>query len=103
MILKIGPQGQVGPHPGATNMYFTIIFNDLLLYNRLANRSHTSCGKVNLGNDQEMAQSVTKNLPLYKLRGGKKLKLLFGTNTKKTYRKPSEQLFPNRRSLSYPN
>ena len=23
--------------------------------------------------------------------------------TKKTYRKPSEQLFPNRRPLSYPN
>ena len=26
-----------------------------------------------------------------------------GTYTKKTYRKPSEQLFPNRRPLSYPN
>ena len=37
-------QGQVCPHPEVIYMYITIIFKDLLLLNRLANQSQTSCG-----------------------------------------------------------
>ena len=52
--------------------------------------------KVQVGNDQEMAQSEgnfhSKNRGV-----GKKLKWHLGTYTKKTYRKLSEQLFLNRR------
>ena len=35
--------------------------------------------------------------------GWEKTKMTLGNYTKKTYCKPSEQLFPNRRPLSYPN
>ena len=38
-----------------------------------------------------------------KTRGGKNANRQLGTNTKKAYRQPSEQLFPNRRPLSNPN
>ena len=55
-----------------------------------------------VGNDQEMAQSERNSHSIN--RGvGKKLKWHLGTCTKKTYSKPSEQLFPNRRPLSYLN
>ena len=57
--------------------------------------------KVKVGNDQEMAQSERNSDS--KNRGGKKLNQQSGTFTKKTYCKPSEQLFPNRWPLSYPN
>ena len=57
---------------------------------------------VQVGNDQEMAQSERKSHSIN--RGvGKKTKITPSTYTKKTYRKPSEQLFPNRRPFSYPN
>ena len=46
--------------------------------------------KVKVGNDQEMAQSESKNSHS-KNRGEKKIQS--GTYTKKTYCKPSEQLF----------
>ena len=55
---------------------------------------------VKVGNDQKMAQSERKSY--HKNRGGKKLNRQLGTYTKKTYRKPSQQLFSNRRSLIYP-
>ena len=42
---------------------------------------------------------VYNNIFIHKSEVGK-IKLIIG-NTKKTYRKPSEQLFPNRRPLSY--
>ena len=46
-----------------------------------------------MGNDQEMAQSERNSHSIN--RGvGKKLILHLGTDTKKTYRKPSEQFFP---------
>ena len=51
--------------------------------------------KVQLGNDQKMAQSERKS--------HSKNKLKIGTYTKKKYRKPSEHLFPNRRPLNYPH
>ena len=56
-------------------------------------------GKVQVGNGQEKAQSERNSHP--KNRGAKKLQL--GTYTYRTYRKPSEQLFPIRRPLNYPN
>ena len=55
--------------------------------------------KAPVGNDQVMAQSEKKS-PLPKPRTGKKLKCHLGTYTRKTYSKPSGQLFPNRRQLS---
>ena len=48
-----------------------------------------------------MAQSERNHTP--KAEVGKKPNRQSGTYTKKTYRKPSEQLFPNRRPLSCPN
>ena len=56
--------------------------------------------KVQIGSDQEMAQS---ELPLHLPSGGKKLIRQLSTYTMITCRKPSEQLFPYRRPLSYPN
>ena len=44
-----------------------------------------------------------KEIPTPKNRAGKKLHRRLGTYTKKTYRKPCKQLFPNRRPHSYPN
>ena len=55
--------------------------------------------KVQVGNDQEMVQSERNAHS--KNRGVGKTKLTF--RYRKTYRKPSKQLFPNRRPLSYPN
>ena len=43
-----------------------------------------------------------KEIPAPKSEVGN-LNLQLGTNIKKTYCKPSEQLFTNRRPLSYPN
>ena len=43
-----------------------------------------------------------KKIPLQKP-GRKKLNRQSGSYTKTIYRKQSEQLFPNRRALSYPN
>ena len=57
---------------------------------------------VQVGNDEEMAQSE-RNSKLHKPRAGEKIKCHLGTYTKNTYRKPSEQLFPNRRPFCYPN
>ena len=59
--------------------------------------------KVQVDNDQETAQSErhsTLQTPRWE-----NLNLQLGTYTKKTYRMPSEQLFPNRRPwpLSYQN
>ena len=47
--------------------------------------------KVQVGKDQEMAQSEKDSHS--KNRGGKKLNLQSGTYIMKTYRKPNEQLF----------
>ena len=47
--------------------------------------------KVQVGNDQEKAQSEKDSHS--KNRGGKKLKYQSGIYTMKTYRKPNEQLF----------
>ena len=45
-----------------------------------------------------------KEIPTLQTEGWEKTKMtLMYTYTKKTYRKPIEQLFPNRRPLSYPN
>ena len=55
--------------------------------------------KVQVGNDQEKAHS--ERLSHSKSRGGNKLNCQLGS--KKTYRKPSEQLFPKRRSIRYTN
>ena len=44
---------------------------------------------------------IWKKFPIQKPRW-EKLNWQLGTYDEKTYRKPSEQLFPNRRSLSYP-
>ena len=41
----------------------------------------------------QIGGAIRKKFPLHKPRGGERLKLHLGTNTKKTYRKPSEQLF----------
>ena len=57
--------------------------------------------KVHVGNDQEMARSE-RNSHSTNRGVGEKTKMTL-RYTKNTYRKPSEQLFPNRRSLSYPN
>ena len=51
-------------------------------------------GWVQKGNDQEMAQSERNS------HSKNRTKM---TLTMKTCRKPSEQIFPNRRPLSYPN
>ena len=48
-------------------------------------------------------QPIQKEIPTPKTEIKKKLNWQSGTYTKKAYRKPSEQLFPNRRPLSYPN
>ena len=58
--------------------------------------------RVKVGNDQEMAHSE-RNQSHSQNRSGIKLNWQSGTYTKRTYRKPNEQLFPNRRPLSYPN
>ena len=58
--------------------------------------------KVQVGNDHEMAQSE-RNSHSTKPRDVKKLKLNIDTYSKKTYHKPSEQIFPNWWPLSYPN
>ena len=42
-------------------------------------------------------------IPTPQTEGWEKLKCHLGSYIKKTYRKPSEQLFPNRRLLSNPN
>ena len=60
--------------------------------------------KVQVGNDQEKVQSERNSHS--KNRGGKKLNGQLGTYTKKTFRKPCEQLFPIRvirQPLSNPN
>ena len=57
--------------------------------------------KEKVGDDQEMAQPERKSHS--KNRGGKKFNTGVRTYIEKIYRKPSEQLFSNRRSLSYPN
>ena len=54
--------------------------------------------EVKVGNDQEMAQSERNSHSTNRRVGKNKMT---GTYTKKTYRKPSEQLFPNRQPLSY--
>ena len=65
----------------------------------LCTRYHSPFKKVQVGNDQEMAQSERNSHSIN--RGvGKKLKWHLGTYTKKAYRKPSEQLFPNWRPLT---
>ena len=51
---------------------------------------------VKVGNDKEMAQS--ERYSHSKNRDGENCQVLI--NTKKTYRKPSEQLFPSRWSLN---
>ena len=56
--------------------------------------------KVQVGDDQENAQSERKKK---KTKSLKKLNCYLCTSTKKTYHKPSEQLFPNRRPFIYPN
>ena len=48
-----------------------------------------------------MAQSVRNSH--FKNLGGKNKATESGTYTKKEYGEPSEQLFPNKRSLTYPN
>ena len=58
------------------------------------------CKEVQVGNDQEIVNKKEISTP--KTEGWKKTKYQ-GTYTKKTYRKPSEQLFPKWWSLSYPN
>ena len=60
-----------------------------------------SCKKVQVGNNQEMAQSERNTHSIN--RGWEKTKMTLSTYTRKTYSKPSEQLFPNRRPLSYLN
>ena len=55
--------------------------------------------KVKIGNDQEMVQSDTR----FVLEKKKYQQSVSYTCTKKTYRKTSEQLFPNRRPFIYPN
>ena len=57
--------------------------------------------KIQVGNEQEMAQSERNPAPLTE--GWEKTKRHLGTYTKKTHRKLSEQLFPNRRPISLPN
>ena len=54
-----------------------------------------ACGKVQVGNDQEKAQSEKDSHS--KIRGGG------GSKTMNTFSKPNEQLFPNRWPLSYLN
>ena len=44
-----------------------------------------------------------KEIPTVQTEGWEKTKILLDDYTKETNRKPSEQLFPNRRSLSYLN
>ena len=58
----------------------------------LEGTSRQRSGKV-----QSAKNSHSKN------RGGKKRNQQSGTDTKKTFRKPNEQLFPNRWPLSYLN
>ena len=57
--------------------------------------------KVQVGNDQEKAQSEKDSHS--KNRGGGKPNQQPGTYTMKTYCKPNEQYFPNRWPLSYLN
>ena len=57
--------------------------------------------KVQVGKDQEKAQSEKDSHS--KNRGGKKNKLTIRYLYHETYRKPNEQLFPNRWPLSYLN
>ena len=44
-----------------------------------------------------------KEIPTPKTKAGKTKLTILGTYTKKTYRKPSELLFPNRWPLNFPN
>ena len=57
--------------------------------------------KVQIGNDQEMAQSERNSHSINRGVGKSKMTLTYVYHEK--CRKPSEQLFPNRRPLSYPN
>ena len=59
------------------------------------------CKKVQVGKDQEKAQSEKDSHS--KNRGGKKTKLTIRYLYHETYRKPNEQLVPNRWPLSYLN
>ena len=53
MILKkMDPRGRSAPNPWQYTMYIAIIFKDLLLWNRLANKNQTSCGAF-LGRENE--------------------------------------------------
>ena len=60
------------------------------------------CNKVQVGNDQEKAQSE-KRFPLQKPKWENIKLTIRYLYTMKTYRTPNEQLFPNRCSLSYLN
>ena len=56
--------------------------------------------QLNLGKDQEKVQSEKDSHS--KNRGGKKQNQLSGTNTKKTFRKPNEQLFSQKVATQLP-
>ena len=71
------------------------------LCNRFTGSGEEDFEKVQVGKDQEKAQSEKDSHS--KNRGGKKPNQQTGTDTKKTFRKPNEQLFPNRWPLSYLN
>ena len=57
--------------------------------------------RIKVGTNQEMSQSERN--PVSKKLGEKNLNCQSGTYSKRTYRKPGDQLFFNRRPLSYPN
>ena len=63
--------------------------------------SRTCFHDVSVGNDQDMAQS--KRNSHSKNRGMKKKMTIRYLYFESIDRKPSQQLFPNRRPLSYPN
>ena len=70
------------------NAHTVIYFNKLLNY-------------IQVGNDQEMGQSERNSHSIN--RGVGKTKMTLRYLYQETYRKPSEQLFPDRRPLSHPN
>ena len=79
----------------------TIIFKQLFLRNCLVNQSRTLCGKVQVGKDQEKAQSEKDSHS--KNRGGKKPNQQSGTYTMKHIVSRMSSYFPNRWPLSYLN
>ena len=75
-------------------------YNRVLIITFCIDRNYFITEKDKVCNDQEITRSERNSHS--KTRGGNKTKFKI-MYTKNNYRKPGEQLFPNRRPLGYPN